>query len=382
MHAFFWGAGMVTSMVPRDIEPVTPLECFVTTITMFVGLLLNAFVISSLTTALATMNSKKELAGKQLDTIRNYLILKGVPTDLRSRILEYYEYLFTSSQSLASSVKMDEMPPNLSAQLVIAMYRKLAAKCTLMKEVSEPCLITLMQGLVPCVFVPGQLLVFEGHSLHAVYFINRGHIQLLERTVHVALLRDHDNFGIDDFMLGYTTNKPAIVRCTAKSITYCDVMTLSEEQLREAVDRCAIDPMPPHSLPLSPTLPLFSPRSLTVSLTSAATSISIRSDEKFQSHIKMGTYGQDRGRATTRRGHYLRQHRASSGGKQLEKEAGAVSAGDDSVHGNEDEGGGVLAAASPELPPPPSALVGQTSSSDLAKEASKGSVRAQAALMA
>ena len=48
MHAFFWGAGMVTSLVPRDIEPLTVMESLITTSTMFFGLLLNAFVISSL----------------------------------------------------------------------------------------------------------------------------------------------------------------------------------------------------------------------------------------------------------------------------------------------------------------------------------------------
>ena len=100
-HAFFWGAGMVTSMVPRDIEPVTGLEAFVTTFTMFGGLLLNAFVISSLTTALASMNAKKEFAGKQLEAIKAFLLIKAVPSEIRHRILEYYEYHFTSSAALA-----------------------------------------------------------------------------------------------------------------------------------------------------------------------------------------------------------------------------------------------------------------------------------------
>ena len=52
--------------MPRDIEPLTVLESLLTTGTMFFGLLLNAFVISSLTQALHQMNSKKELTGKQV----------------------------------------------------------------------------------------------------------------------------------------------------------------------------------------------------------------------------------------------------------------------------------------------------------------------------
>jgi len=202
---------------------------------MFFGLLLNAFVISSLTAALASMNSKKELAGKQLDTIRNYLLVKGVPSDLRSRILEYYEYLFTSSQSLASSVRLEEMPVNLSAQLALSMNRKLAAKCSFFRDISNACMVTLMSSLVPRVFVPGQLIVFEGHSLSEVYFINRGHVQLLERTINMGMLRDNDNFGLDDFLQSCIAAKPPVVRLTAKAVTYCDVSYLSVESLSEAL---------------------------------------------------------------------------------------------------------------------------------------------------
>ena len=49
--------------------------------------------------ALAQMNSKKEFT-ESLGRLKSYLIVKSVPTDLRSRILEYYEYLFTSSAAL------------------------------------------------------------------------------------------------------------------------------------------------------------------------------------------------------------------------------------------------------------------------------------------
>ena len=43
-HSFFWGAGMCLGMVPQDVEPVTFIENAVTTIALFTGLVLNAFV--------------------------------------------------------------------------------------------------------------------------------------------------------------------------------------------------------------------------------------------------------------------------------------------------------------------------------------------------
>jgi len=234
--SFFWGAGMVTSTIPFDILPLTPFESIATTFMMFVGLLLNAYVISSLTAALASMNSQKELSRKELGTVKTFLVMKGVPTDLRSRILEYFEYRLTSSQGLAESINMEEMPANLHLQLLIAMCKTLAAKCPLFRDLSEPCVVTLMSRLKPCVFVPGQVIVFEGHALENVYFINRGLVELRVNTLIVGTRRDSDNFGVDDFLTAYLSKEVPLVMATARGMSYCDVYSLSHEVLLDAVE--------------------------------------------------------------------------------------------------------------------------------------------------
>jgi hypothetical protein len=234
-HSFMWGAGMVTAMVPFDIMPITVLEVWVTISAMFIGLVLNAIVISSLTTALSTMYSKKQVAGKQLDTIRNYLMLKAVPNDVRSRVLEYYEYLLTSSQSRASSIKYETMPANLAAQLALSINRKLAATCIFLRDVSNASVVTLISAMQPAIFVPGQLIVFEGHPLVAAYFINRGLVQLREKTHPVGTLRDNDNFGLDDCLAAMDAGIVPEVRHTVQAVGYCDVMSLAVDKLTETL---------------------------------------------------------------------------------------------------------------------------------------------------
>ena len=234
--SFLWGAGMVTAMVPFDVVPVTAMESWVTITTMYIGLVLNAIVISSLTTALSTMNAKKQVASKQLDTIRSYMVLKSVPNDVRSRVLEYYEYFYTSSQSLANSIKYSEMPPNLAAQLALSINRKLAARCTFFRDVGNASIVRLISELSPAIFVPGQLIVFEGHPLMAVYFINRGLVQLLQRMRPIGALRDNENFGLDDYAVSLDEGKEPMNSCTAKAVGYCDVMTLAIEKLAEVAN--------------------------------------------------------------------------------------------------------------------------------------------------
>ena len=107
------------------------------------------------------MNSKKELAGKQLDAIRSFCMIKGVPSDLRSRILEYYDYLFTSSAALQDLNLFSSMPPALNAQLNLAVGRRLVARCPVFQHVTNASLIILIADMTPLVFVPGQMIVVQ-----------------------------------------------------------------------------------------------------------------------------------------------------------------------------------------------------------------------------
>jgi len=228
-HSFFWGAGMVTSLVPRDIEPLTILESMLTTTTMFFGLLLNAFVISSLTQAFASMNSKKQLMGKQLGQIKTVLATKGISGAVRARILEYFEFQLTSTAAIDKLALFERMPPTLSAQLALANHRRLVARCALFGDVSNASLVTLLGELHAVVFVPGELVVREGMPLEHIYFLNRGLLQLTQRGQPHGTLGNNDNLGADDYLAACLQESARVSVRTAKAITYCDVMQLDAE---------------------------------------------------------------------------------------------------------------------------------------------------------
>ena len=204
------------------------------------------------------MNSKKEMAGKQLDAIRNFCIIKGVPADLRSRILEYYDYVLTSSATLAEMDIFKNMPPALNAQLNLAVGRRLVSRCSFFRHVSDPSMIVLIADMTPLVFVPKQTIVVKATPLHAVYFINRGMVKLFSRPEkkkgHLnhetvvekqlssksrdEILKDHDNFGIEDYMAAQVQGNPedATVRQSAMALTYCDMMALATDKLTEELE--------------------------------------------------------------------------------------------------------------------------------------------------
>ena len=52
VHALLWGTGMVTTLMPFDVEPKTLGQTLVTILLVWIGLCMNIFVISAATSAL------------------------------------------------------------------------------------------------------------------------------------------------------------------------------------------------------------------------------------------------------------------------------------------------------------------------------------------
>ena len=276
---FFWGAGMVTAMIAADVVPSTPLENYVTAICMFIGLMLNAFVIGSMASALSTMDSKKQMCRGKLETIGLYLLVNNVHTDLRSRILEYYEYVYTSSQSMEDLRLLQDLPPSLATRLAISIHRRIVARAPLFSALSDISLLHVLARLTPVIYVPGQIVMVEGEQIKMVNFIKKGHVSLLKQMgsmeeKEVRVLGPSDNFGLDDAStrqlialakegdssssvfnrrgsagafkrLSVTRRRSsygsilntAIVRESARADTYCDVVSLDVDDLTVILSR-------------------------------------------------------------------------------------------------------------------------------------------------
>ena len=240
-RAFFWGAGMVTGFVPYDIEPVTELEVLTTVVCMFLGVMINAVVIGSFTSALSSIDSKKEMCREKLETIGQYLIVHNVSSHLRNSILEYYEYLLTSSQSMEEQMRRElrELPPTLASRLALTVNRRIVTRCPFFKDLTDAALMTVLSKLRPRIYVPSQVLVVEGQPLRAIYFINKGVIHLLSRMGTddeecVGEKGQYENFGIECFA------KPGpnkLVTHSARAVTYADVMSLSTTDLARLLAR-------------------------------------------------------------------------------------------------------------------------------------------------
>ena len=86
-------------------------------------------VVSSMATAMASIDSKKQICRDKLETIGHYLLLHNVSNELRTKIFEYFEYRYTSSQSMVQDLNLlRDLPPSLATRLALMMNHRVVVR--------------------------------------------------------------------------------------------------------------------------------------------------------------------------------------------------------------------------------------------------------------
>jgi len=254
--AIFWGSGFISATVPMDVVPFTEPEYYVTAVCGMISLLFNAFVIGSMASALSSMDSKKQVCRGKMETIGHYLLLHNVPTELRAKILEYYEYLFTSSQQMEDLHLVRDLPASLGTRLSLMMHHRIMVRGQgFFSLLSDHALLGVLERLKSVICVPAEVITLEGRSLLALQFIQKGLVRCIskhpekeaERTATVG-----DSFGLhvvtaiiqgvlvsDDgdieaaFGNGVFDDACAIE--SASAITYCSLVSIPLAALAEVL---------------------------------------------------------------------------------------------------------------------------------------------------
>jgi CRP-like cAMP-binding protein len=229
MNSFFWAVG-ITVGIGRDIMPVTLVEHLFSTLMIIVGVVLYAVVIGAASSVLANLDSHKATQRHKMDAIKRYLSQNRVQTSLSKRIRDYYEYVWSSSQTTDKneSVVFD-LHDSLRLELDIHLHRRLLQSIPMFACIDDPnCIIDMIQKMQASIFIPGEYIVVEDEVGDEMYVIVRGACRVVvglppDPQELVARLADGDVFG--EHGLINTTSRTASVVAN----TYCDVLVLTRD---------------------------------------------------------------------------------------------------------------------------------------------------------
>jgi hypothetical protein len=170
-EAFYWA---MLVFVGSDVAPSNTRETSFTALMMLVGIGVFASVIGSASSLLSNLDATAEQKKSQMDSINHYLKFHSVPKQLRTKIRDYYEYLWISGQSIHDKSLFDQLPESLNLQLDLSLKRKLLEGVAMFRDIQPVSVLAIVRKLKDTIAIPEEVVMRQGEFGDCMYFIKRG----------------------------------------------------------------------------------------------------------------------------------------------------------------------------------------------------------------
>ncbi|HCM24971.1 MAG: hypothetical protein A2Z99_02415 [Treponema sp. GWB1_62_6] len=220
---------MTTTMATIGYGDISPhkdriIELVYTIFVQFVGVGMYGYIIGNVSSMLANLDVAKAAFRRRMEEVNAYMRSHRLPHEMRTRIRDYYDYMWEVHQSTGEEPLLDKLPRSLSLEVRLFLNREILSKVPFFKDADEVFVREIVTELRALIFVPGDYIVRKGEFGDCMYFISSGRVEVMisEPTV-IATLRSGSHFGEMSLVEGGARNASVVAR------DYCDVYELSKE---------------------------------------------------------------------------------------------------------------------------------------------------------
>ena len=181
VQAVFW-ATTATTGIGYDIIPVTNIEVFFTWVMIFCGLIVYSLVLGSAASALQNIDSETAHKQRTIERVTGYLRTRSIPRFFQKVVLDYYEHSMSSSREAnAEEVVFKELPQSLRVRLMLLLNREMIQRIPIFASFNANLFIKMIQMLETITFLPGEFVITAGRTCRAIFFVDRGRVDVIER---------------------------------------------------------------------------------------------------------------------------------------------------------------------------------------------------------
>ena len=234
LFSFYWSTLTLTTIGELP-SPRTDWEYVFVILDFLVGVLIFATIVGMVGGIITNMNVRRAEFQERLDNIKQYMGYRDVNKALQSRVIKWFDYLWTNNHSLDEHNILQSLPDKLKAEIAIHVHFDTLRKVQIFEECEAGLLEELVLKLKPQVFSPGDYICRKGDIGKEMYIIKCGRLQVVgdDGVTVFATLTDGSYFGeISILNLGGSGN-----RRTANVVSegYSDLFCLSKQDLLEAL---------------------------------------------------------------------------------------------------------------------------------------------------
>ncbi|GIL60573.1 hypothetical protein Vafri_15113, partial [Volvox africanus] len=208
------------------------LERAVVTGILFMGTLLYAVVVGSMSLLVASMFAMASRHRQRAAMLDDALRYRGVNEDVRDQVGEYFAYLAQFQHPGTDGVAfLQELPVGLYGDVMGTMFAPRLSRVQLFMHCERPFLWRLSQRLRLSLYMPGDVIYDVGSVGHDMYIIWKGAVALVGQDGGmIAVLCDNDHFG-ELGVMAASAPRPH----KAVALKPSDVMVLSRWDIQDAM---------------------------------------------------------------------------------------------------------------------------------------------------
>lgn len=232
IRSVYWAITTLTTVGYGDISARTNPQMIYASLTMVAGVGVFGYLLGNVASLLARLDAAREQYLERLDRVDAFMRAHTVPATLRTRVREYHRYLWQSRKGWDLNVIMAELPGTLRTEVALWLNAEIIEKVSMLKGADRGLLEEIVLELRPRVLIPGEEIFRIGAPGDAMYFIQRGEIEIVaaDHTV-LATLGAGSFFGESSLLMARPRN------ATARAVGYCDVFLLPREAFERVLGR-------------------------------------------------------------------------------------------------------------------------------------------------
>lgn len=208
-QAFFW-AVMITTGVGKDVAPETNIEVAFTIIIIFAGVLIDAFIIGTITNALAELDAVASIKREKLEAVNTFLRRNRIKLKLKMEINDYYDFFFANKTDSAEVVS--DLPHELFSKMEVALKIAKVESCDIFAGARKQVLMRIIEGAYYEISLPKQILTNENQKSYKMYIVQKGTVSLFltklsvdEKWQHLfSTMKKHQMWRGEDSAYGFT----------------------------------------------------------------------------------------------------------------------------------------------------------------------------------
>jgi hypothetical protein len=182
-----------------DIRPFTNLERLYCMGCMIISTGMSAYLIG----ALNTIFNRSSLLAKEMKLkslyINQFLLYHNIPSDLRSKILSYLEFMIEHKRKnkLNENQVLELLNDNLKETVIANLNGRILKECNIFNNFDMIFVSEITFALNRTLFVMSDVVFEEGEVGTKIYFIAKGTVILLQRKTHTYIkqLGESMSFG-------------------------------------------------------------------------------------------------------------------------------------------------------------------------------------------